>query len=470
MSPVQLRSEQIVLCSLLSNPKNVHDIMTRVSEDMFQDNKHKVIFRAAVELYVNQETVNTISVSKCVLKQNTMYRMDAQIEVVNITGKFGLVSGLELDSSIMYLVSESIKDEHHDLGSKIISMANSDTYDPKEVLDVIQGHIHENKFRSLLKRKEKTNSDLIDEIKDQMDKARTKGGISGLETGYQELDEIIGGAQPTNLIIIAARPAMGKTQFALGIADHASLKGDKSGIIFSCEMADNQIAKRLICVNGGIRGYSIKFGNLNREEHLAWIKSSDRFTNSRCKILSSSWSIDDLVAKAHEISNKEGLDYLIVDYIQLVAAKGTGNKNSDVEEVTNKLKQLANELEIPVFALSQLSRAVEQRPDKKPMLSDLRDSGAIEQDADIVGFLYRPVYYMSHNERDTHPMKDDGYLIIAKHRDGELSDILMRFDSDIPAWRNKNDRIIAPAVQEEMSFRPLQPNREFDNQNDESPF
>ena len=476
MNQIQLRSEQLVLYALLMKPEIVHEIMSKISSDMFLDNVNKIIFETAVSLYVEQKPINVVSLIPSVSSQNSMYKTQVRNEVMSIVSKFTVISWLELDDAIIFLIAESVRHEHESLGSKILEMSKADEYDPTVVLDFLQNHISTNKFKSLVKKKELTNTEMVLALEEQMQKAREKKGISGLETGYYELDEVTTGAQPTNLIIIAARPAMGKSQFALGIFEHLSVKDSKKGIFFSCEMDETQVAKRVICINGKIRGYSVKFGKLDRREHLAFIRSSQAFAESSGKILSRSWHINDIIAKAHEVSNSEGLDYIIVDYIQIVNANGNGSKNSEVEEVTRKLKELANDLKIPVYALSQLSRAVETRPDKKPMLSDLRDSGSIEQDADIVIFLYRPAYYMDFNERQGHDAEKDGYVMIAKHRDGELCDIQLKFESDIPAWMNKTERIPEIEPQEELEFDvipAMRPNVDFDlpsSDNNDLPF
>jgi replicative DNA helicase len=158
----------------------------------------------------------------------------------------------------------------------------------------------------------------------------------------------------------------------------------------------------------------------------------------------------------------EGLDYVVIDYIQKISAPGAQNRTNEVGEVSRRLKDIANELKIPIVALAQLSRAVEHRTDKKPVLSDLRESGDIEQDADIVAFLYRQGYYMSPEERENNTTADDGYVVIAKHRDGDLEDIYLKFDSDIPAWKNPNDK----SVSEYESVTPsaLSPNKDFENE------
>lgn len=466
MNKIQVRSEKLVLYACITRADLIHGIMNKISLDMFKVQSNKTIFEAIISLYIEQKTIDTITVFQKIMSLDSMYKEQAQSELTSLVGMFTVINPNEFENAILFIIAESVRLEHENLGSEIMEMSRSNDYDPQDVLDFVQNHITTNKYNSIFKKKNLTNEDMVTEVEAQMKRARDKGGISGLPSGYKEFDELTTGGQPTNLIIVAARPAMGKTAFALGIFEHLSVRGDKKGIFFSCEMDEPQVAKRVICINGGIRGYSVKFGRLSREEHLSWIRSSKRFSECNGKIMSKSWSINEIVSKCHEESNKNGLDYIIVDYIQLVRSKGNGTKNSEVEEVTNKLKALANELKIPVYALAQLSRAVEARTDKKPMLSDLRDSGAIEQDADIVTFLYRPSYYMDFDEREGHPMEKDGYLIVAKHRDGELKDILLKFEGNIPAFMDKNARDIIPVIeQKEMGFvsEAIKPNNNFES-------
>jgi replicative DNA helicase len=269
--------------------------------------------------------------------------------------------------------------------------------------------------------------------------AADSGGINGIRTGYERYDEITSGMQPTNLIIVAARPAMGKTQFALGLMANASVRNQHKGLFISCEMDEVQVMKRIIAVHGGIAGYSIKYGKLQRSEVTRYSRAKDDIKESSLKIVAGSFTISEVMSLVYKEKYSHGLDYVIVDYIQKIQAPGSQNRTNEVGEVSRRLKDMANELKIPVIALAQLSRAVEHRTDKKPMLSDLRESGDIEQDADIVAFLYRAGYYMDPEEKESNPMAEDGYIIIAKHRDGDLEDIPMRFDSDIPAWKNQNE-------------------------------
>lgn len=345
----------------------------------------------------------------------------------------------ELNSALSMLIAESVRVEHNDLGKELVKMSESDDYDPENVLDIVQSHIVNNKYKSIINKNEFNNEELLEELDRRIISAADGHGINGIRTGYNRFDEVTSGMHPTNLFIVAARPAMGKTQFALGIMSNASIKNDYKGLFISCEMDEVQVMKRIVSVYGGIPGYSIKRGNLSRDESLNYARCKHDISRSNLKIAAGSFTISDVMSMVYKEKFSDGLDYVVIDYIQKIQSPGTQNRNNEVGDVSRKLKDLANELKIPVIALAQLSRAVEHRSDKKPMLSDLRESGDIEQDADVVAFLYRAGYYMDPEERETNPLANEGYLMIAKHRDGELEDIPLSFDSKIPAWKNENN-------------------------------
>ena len=443
---------------MLMHPSTIHDIMGKVSSDMFVTPINKVIFEAAYELYLSQEPINVIALSQVLMKKNTMYKRDSISEVSNIVS-MGAVGSNELSSSIYFLVAESVRHEHIDLAKKIEKMSADDSYDPQNVINTLQAHITDNKFKSIIRKKDFDNESLLQELDKKMLDASTKEGVSGIETGYKRFDVLTSGMQPTNLIIIAARPAMGKTQYALGLMKHASIRNNYKGLFISCEMDEVQVMKRVISVDSGIPGYHIKRGRLETREIMRYEKSKKRIINSNMKIVAGSFTITDVLSMVYKMKYSEGLDYVVIDYIQKIQSPGAQNRTNEVGDVSRKLKDMANELKIPVIALAQLSRAVEHRTDKKPMLSDLRESGDIEQDADIVMFLYRNGYYMSPEEKDNNPMADDGYAIIAKHRDGELEDIHLRFDANIPAWKNPYD---SDEPDEDYVQTALKPNNDFD--------
>lgn len=459
MDKIQLRSEQLVLNAILTEPTCIHKVMSRVTLDMFEMPIHKTIFENILNLYLEQQPINLISVYKSIQQDKSIYSKNAIVELSNIHSMFRAQEKLELESAILSITAESIRHEHIDLGNKILEVSNSDSYDPKKTLDIIQSHISDNKFKSLINKKEFTNEDLLAELDKRMSDASKYEGVSGIETGYKRFDVVTSGMQPTNLIIVAARPAMGKTQYALGILRHASIKNNKIGLFISCEMDEVQVMKRIIAVDSGIPGYHIKRGNLQSNEILRYEKARKRIIDSNIRIVAGSFTISDVLSLVYKMKHSEGLDYVIIDYIQKITSPGAQNRTNEVGDVSRKLKDLANELKIPIVALAQLSRAVEHRTDKKPMLSDLRESGDIEQDADIVMFLYRVGYYMDANERQNNSMADDGYAIIAKHRDGELEDIQLKFDSNIPAWKNPGDK---DEYNEVYVQQQIKPNYDFD--------
>jgi replicative DNA helicase len=407
---------------------------------MFHFPDNKLIFEAISFLYLSQEPVGLITVFKQLSKSKSMNKQQALGELSHIYSMFSATDRYEAGTAVRFLLSESVRHEHIDFAKKIGDISVSDDYEPSTVIDMMQSHILDNKLKKIVNKKEMTNEDLINELDKKMIESATHSGISGIKTGYERFDRVTSGMQPTNFIIVAARPAMGKTQFALGVIRNASIKDDKKGLFISCEMDEVQLMKRIIAVDSGIPGYSLKRGSLTPSERGRYERSRKRIINSGVKIVAGTFTIADVLSLIYKLKHSQGLDYVVIDYIQKITSPNAQNRTNEVGDVSRKLKDAANDLKIPIIALAQLSRAVEHRVDKKPQLSDLRESGDIEQDADIVTFLYRPSYYMSIEEREMNPLADDGYLVIAKHRDGELEDIHLKFDGNIPAWKNPNER------------------------------
>jgi len=286
---------------------------------------------------------------------------------------------------------------------------------------------------------------LVIQAKKRIEEIANKEGLSGIATGFEKLDKITSGWQPSDLIIIAARPGMGKTAFVLSMARNIAIDFGQPVALFSLEMSSVQLITRLISSETGLSSEKLRTGKLEKHE---WEQLSTKVKDLEKAPLyiddSPSLSIFDLRAKARRLSSQHGIKLIIVDYLQLMTAggsngKGGGNREQEISTISRNLKALAKELEVPVIALSQLSRAVETRgSSKRPLLSDLRESGAIEQDADIVSFIYRPEYYKidEWDDQEQTPTAGQAEFIIAKHRNGSLENIRLKFIGNLGKFDN----------------------------------
>jgi replicative DNA helicase len=274
-----------------------------------------------------------------------------------------------------------------------------------------------------------SSSDIQKEMLERNAKILTRKGISGVATGFTLLDTITGGWQEPDLIILAARPAMGKSSLAAQLATYPAIQGIPAAI-FTLEMSSHQFYARMQAQESGIDVEKILRTGLNEHEMAQLTNSCQRLTNAPLYIDDSAGiSIFELRNKARKLCREKGVKLIIIDYLQLMTNKSKGgNREQEISEISRGLKSLAKELKIPIIALSQLSRQVETRADKRPMLSDLRESGAIEQDADIVSFLYRPEYYGIMQDEQGNSTAGKSLLIIAKHRNGSLADIPLNFE------------------------------------------
>ena len=260
-----------------------------------------------------------------------------------------------------------------------------------------------------------------------------KAGLTGLPTGFRDLDRMTSGLQPSDLILVAARPSMGKTAFTLNIAQNVGVRQHKTVAFFSLEMSQEQLVQRLLCQIAHIDSQKLRTGQLNSDEE--WT----HLTDACDKLYESPIYIDDtpgisvaeMRSKARRLKSEHGLDLIIVDYLQLMQGRNAESRQQEISEISRSLKALARELKVPLIALSQLSRSVESRQDKRPMLSDLRESGALEQDADIVSFLYREDYYDKETENQ-HITE----VILAKHRNGPVGSVKLYFKNEFTLFLN----------------------------------
>lgn|SRR5690554_3202896 len=426
--PNHIYAEQQVLGAVFLDPKLVLDLIDKLNRKDFFDSRHQVIFDAFVGLYNDSLNIDFTTVSSRLEQNQTLIKAGNYEYVLSLSEH--VPSTHNLDSYIKLVLDASLKREIINVSSEITKEGFSEDLDAndyitnaEEAIFAISQKRNTTEFANI--------SVVINEVKEKLELiSKNKSGISGLKTGFSELDKISSGFQPEELIILAARPSMGKSAFALNIAlNAAKLNREEKAVValFSLEMANDQLVSRMISREGDIAGGKLKSGNLDSDD---W--QNLRMTEQSLSLLnivfddSAAVSVSDIRAKCRKLKQERGLDLVVIDYLQLIKEEGRGgNRQEDVAKISRSLKQMARELKVPVLALSQLSRSLETRDDKRPVLSDLRESGSIEQDADIVLFLYRDDYY----KKDEVEKDSGAELIVAKNRQGQSSiKLLFKFE------------------------------------------
>jgi replicative DNA helicase len=364
--------------------------------------------------------------------------------LIQLTQKISSSAHIEFHSRI--ILQKFIQRSLIRISSEIIEDSYDETTDVFDLLDKAESKLYE-VTQGNIKRSSETAQSLVLQAKKRIEEIAGQEGLSGVATGFEKLDKITSGWQPSDLIIIAARPAMGKTAFVLSMARNMAIDFGMPVALFSLEMASVQLITRLISSETGLSSEKLRTGKLEKHE---WEQLSTKVKNLEKAPLyiddTPSLSIFDLRAKARRLVSQHGIRIIIVDYLQLMTAggngKGGGNREQEISTISRNLKALAKELNVPVIALSQLSRAVETRgSSKRPLLSDLRESGAIEQDADIVSFLYRPEYYKidEWDDDEASPTAGQAEIMIAKHRNGSIENVRLKFIGHLGKFDNLDD-------------------------------
>ena len=417
--PHDVEAEQAVLGSMLTDKDAVISAIEILHANDFYRPDNKSIYEAIINLYNRAEPVDIITVK-------------AELESL---GKFDQVGGLEYLASlpekvpttanaIKYIKIVEEKSTLRNLiktANEIIEMG----YDPTEdVSDIMEGA--EKKIFNIMQNNEKKSYTpikdvLVDSFTQLEELYNRKQHITGVPSGFIELDYKTAGFHGSDLVLIAARPAMGKSAFALNIATNAAVRSNVPVVLFSLEMSKEQMVNRILCSEAMVDSNKVRTGKLEEDDWTKLAGSIGPLSDAEIYIDDTPGiSVTEIRAKCRKLKLEKNIGMVVIDYLQLVQGtnKRNGSREQEISEISRSLKILAKELNIPVIALSQLSRAVEQRPDHRPMLSDLRESGAIEQDADIVMFLYRDDYYNKDSEK-----KDIAEVIIAKHRGGSLGTV-----------------------------------------------
>jgi replicative DNA helicase len=397
-----------------------------------------------VELFNDTQPIDLLTVSSQLRKNAKLDVVGGDYYLIQLTQKISSSAHIEFHSRI--ILQKFIQRSLIKISSEIIEDSYDETTDVFDLLDKAESKLYE-VTQGNIKRSSETAQSLVIQAKKRIEEIANKEGLSGVATGFEKLDKLTSGWQPSDLIIIAARPGMGKTAFVLSMARNIAIGFNLPVALFSLEMSSVQLITRLISSETGLPSEKLRTGKLEKHE---WEQLNIKVKDLEKAPLyiddTPSLSIFDLRAKARRLASQHGIKLLIVDYLQLMTAggggKGPGNREQEISTISRNLKALAKELSIPVIALSQLSRNVESRgSSKRPLLSDLRESGAIEQDADIVSFIYRPEYYKldEWDDDERTPTQGQAEFIIAKHRNGGLDNIRLKFIGSLGKFENLED-------------------------------
>ncbi|MGV8946108.1 MAG: replicative DNA helicase [Lutibacter sp.] len=444
--PQALELEEAVLGAMMIDKKGVDDVIDILHPEAFYKEAHQLIYEAIFILFQNSEPTDLLTVANQLRKTNNLEAAGGDFYLVRLTQKVASSAHIEFHARI--ILQKYIQRKLITISSEIIEEAYDETIDVFDLLDDAESKLFE-VTQGNLKKGSETSEGLVSQAIKKIQEISNKQGMSGAATGFTRLDELTSGWQPSDLVILAARPGMGKTAFVMSMAKNMAIDFDLPVAIFSLEMSSVQLITRMISSETGISSGKLRKGNLEPHE---WEQLNVKVKNlSKAPIFiddSPSLSIFDLRAKARRLASQHGIKIIVIDYLQLMTAgtsqKGGGNREQEISTISRNLKALAKELNIPVIALSQLSRAVETRGgSKRPLLSDLRESGAIEQDADIVSFIYRPEYYglTEWDDEERTPCEGQAEFIVAKHRNGGLENIRLKFTAHLAQFSNLDDAI-----------------------------
>ena len=429
--PQALDLEEAVLGAMLIDKKGVDEVIDILQPEAFYKAVHQYIFEAIYQLFHDSQPIDLLTVSAELRKVGKLEAVGGEFYLVQLSQRVASSAHIEFHARI--ILQKFIQRSLIRISNEIIETAYKDSTDVFDLLDEAESKLYD-VTQGNIKKSSETAQNLVLEAKKRIEDISKREGLSGVSTGFEKLDKLTSGWQPSDLIIIAARPGMGKTALTLSMARNMAVTKEIPVAFFSLEMSSVQLITRLISSETGLSSEKLRTGKLADHE---WQQLNVKVTDLEKAPLfiddTPSLSIFDLRAKARRLSSQHGIKLIIVDYLQLMTAGSSskaGNREQEISTISRNLKALAKELDIPVIALSQLSRAVETRGGtKRPMLSDLRESGAIEQDADIVSFIYRPEYYNidEWDDEERTPSQGQAEFIVAKHRNGGLDNIRMKF-------------------------------------------
>ncbi len=435
--PQDIELERVVLGAMMLERNAVNEVMDVLNENSFYDPKHVYIYSAIRNLFATTNPIDLVTVTQYLAKNAELEAAGGPAYVASLTARVASAANIQTHAR---LVSEKyIKRELIRVSSEIIRDSYDETVDVFELLNAAEKNlfaIAENNMSKQVTTMQAAVREAIDEIEKA---SKNADGVSGVPTGFHKLDAITAGWQRSDMIVLAARPGMGKTAFVLSMARNTAVDYNMGVAIFSLEMSAVQLVKRLIASESRLDAEKLRTGKLADHEFQQLHSKITKLSQAPIYIDDTPGiSILDFRAKCRRLKHERNIEIIIIDYLQLMSAKDgkNGTREQEISTISRSIKEIAKELNVPIIALSQLSRSVETRGgDKRPMLSDLRESGAIEQDADIVSFIYRPEYYGFDNI-DGEDVTGTGEIMIAKHRNGSLGNVRLRFVGKFAKFEN----------------------------------
>ena len=442
--PHDLVAERSLLGSMLISSDVCQTVLSLASKDDFYLDSHRILFEAMQNIYADNRPVDVTTLTSYLIDKKLLdktggveYLLELSESVPTTSHSEHYLKRLNEKALLRRLIKES---------TEIIEKAYGDVENINDFIGEVE--------KDFLNVTRDRNAGEFQNVKSVIQKVtdrlvmlqKADGKISGVKTGYYDLDKLTSGLQKGDLIILAARPSVGKTAFALNVAYNVSYKSDEAVAIFSLEMPAEQLIQRIICSAGSLKAESLRSGSILKESSERYYAAADKV--SKCNLYiddTPGIRVGEIAAKCRRLKREQGLKMIVIDYLQLISgpANSRESRQQEVSDISRQLKMIARELEVPVLALSQLSRSVEKRDNKRPVLSDLRESGAIEQDADIVSFIHREDYQDPKKEAETQGATD---IIIAKHRNGALADIRLVFLKQFSKFANpaRSDQQINP--------------------------
>ena len=431
--PHSVEAEQATLGGVFLKPDALYSIIDIVQQEDFYLPAHRAIFGAFVALFGRNAPIDLISVAEHLKSQGQLERAGGTVYLTELAGSIITAANAEYYANI-------VRDKALARGlisscAEIIANSYNPAQDVRELLSDTEQRVFSISQRSTSKTYA-TAKELTAKVFDTI-KARAENheSVTGVATHYTRIDEMTAGLQPSDLIILAARPSMGKTALALNIALRAALKGNVPVVIYSLEMSMEQLIMRMLCAWGRIDLSRLRKSRLTDDDWQALVEASNAFQKAPIFIDDTpSLSPLDMRARTRRLKMEKGVGLVVIDYLQLMrSARRTDSRELEISDISRNLKAMAKELNVPVIALSQLNRKVEERADKRPLLSDLRESGAIEQDADVIMFIHRPAAYLKPEER---PAVDDAEIIIGKQRNGPVGSATLRYAAAYTEFAN----------------------------------